>query len=175
MNYARLSSLLCVSLVVAVLAASCTSTHDTADVVPPLRGAFQSDAGGKLIDEATACAELTQAESSARAALGCDALKRDCPAYIRPAGGAGCFLYDEASVAGCVDHFNSFGSCDAFDARPCLVTAVSHCDAGDSGAGGAGAGGAGGQSGTAAGGAAAGGEGLGFAGEAAVGGAGGAG
>jgi hypothetical protein len=153
MNYARLSSLLCVSLVVAVLAASCTSTHDTADVVPPLPGAFQSDAGGKLIDEATACAELTQAESSARAALGCDAPMRDCPAYIRPAGGAGCFLYDEASVAGCVDHFNSFGSCDAFDARPCLVTAVSRCDAVDSGAGGAG-----GQSGSAAGGAAAGGE-----------------
>ncbi|HWZ87263.1 MAG TPA: hypothetical protein VNW92_00385 [Polyangiaceae bacterium] len=166
MNYARLSSSLCVSLVVAVLAASCTSSHDTADVVPAPPGAFQSDAGGKLIDEATACAELTQAESSARAALGCAAPMRDCPAYIRPAGGAGCFLYDEASVAGCVDQFNTFGTCDAFDARPCLVTAVSHCDSG--------AGGAGGQSGTAAGGAESGGEAA-VAGGATVGGGAGAG
>ena len=138
MNYARLSSLLCVSLITAVLAASCTSTHDTADVVPSSPGAYQPDAGGKLVDEATACAALVQAESSARAALGCDAVKHECPSYIRPAGGADCFLYDQASLDGCTALYNSFDSCDKFDQRPCLLTAESNCESGDSGAGGAG-------------------------------------
>jgi hypothetical protein len=138
MNYARLSSLLCVSLVTAVLAASCSSTHDTADVVPSSPGAFQPDAGGKLVDEATACAALVKSESNARATLGCDAVKHECPSYIRPAGGAGCFLYDQASLDGCAALYQSFTSCDKFDQRPCLLTAESMCDSVDSGAAGAG-------------------------------------
>jgi hypothetical protein len=149
MNFARCSSLLCVSLVTAVLAASCASTHDTADVVPALPGAFQPDGGGPLIDEATACAELSQAESRARVALGCVEVKRSCPGFIRPAGGADCFRYDQASLDGCSDLFDSFSSCEQFEQRPCLATAVSDCDV-DSGAL-TGASGAGGQSGGAAG------------------------
>lgn len=139
--------LLCVSLLTAVLAASCTSTHDTADVIPPLPGAFQPDGGGALIDEAAACAQMTDAESKARAALGCDKMKRDCPAYIRPAGGADCFVYDQASVQGCVDLYDSFTSCDNFEQRPCLVTAKSNCDEPGPDSGAAGASAAGGQSG----------------------------
>ena len=65
MNYARLSSLLCATALGAVLAASCASTHDTADVVPSPPGAVQPDAGGKSVDEATACAKVSGAESSA--------------------------------------------------------------------------------------------------------------
>jgi hypothetical protein len=147
MNYARLSSLLCASLLTAVLAASCTSSPDTADVVPSLPGAFQPDAGGKTVDEATACSKLTEAESSARAALGCDAVTHTCPDYVRPAGGADCFVYDQGSLDGCTTLYNSFVSCDQFDSRPCLLTAVSNCDQTDSGAAN---GGAGGQTSTAA-------------------------
>jgi hypothetical protein len=150
MNYARLSSLLCASLLTAVVAASCTSTHDTADVVPSSPGAFQPDAGGKLVDEATACAALVKSESDARAALGCDAVKHECPSYIRPAGGEGCFLYDQASLDGCAALYQSFTSCDKFDQRTCLLTAESNCDSVDSGAAGAGgqpATGAGGEGG----------------------------
>jgi hypothetical protein len=146
MNYARLSSLLCATVVSAVLGASCASTHDTADVVPSPPGAVQPDAGGKSVDEATACAKVTGAESSARAALSCDPVLRTCPNYIRPAGSNGCFVYDEASVDGCVTLFNSFTSCAEFDQQPCLVTAEP-CDAGDSGAS---SGGAGDQTGTGA-------------------------
>jgi hypothetical protein len=138
MNFARWSNLLCLAALAAVLAASCTSTHDTADVVPSLPGAFQPDAGGKLIAETTACSELTKAESAARAALGCDMVTRDCPSYIRPAGGADCFVYDQASVNGCENLYQSFTTCDEFDQRPCLVTAVSQCDGTNSGSGGAG-------------------------------------
>ena len=153
MNYARWSSLLCASLLTAVVAASCSSAHDTADVVPAEPGAFQPDAGGKLIDEASACAALTKAERDARAALGCDAVTHDCPAYIRPAGGADCFVYDQASVDGCKVLFDSFTSCDDFDQRPCLVTAESRCDAVDSGVAAAGgAAGTAGESGRASGG-----------------------
>jgi hypothetical protein len=159
MNFARWSTWLCVSLVSAVLAASCTSAPDMADVVPALPGAFQPDAGGPLVDEVTACTKLSQAESGARAALGCDPVTRACPVYIRPAGGADCFLYSQASLDGCSELYDSFSSCDQFEQRPCLVTAVSTCivaegAGGQGGAasanGGAGAGGAtnaGGQSG----------------------------
>jgi hypothetical protein len=130
MNYARLSSLLCASAVVAVLAASCTSTHDTADVVPSPPGAFQPDGGGSLVDEDTACAALTAAESAARMTLGCPAAKRVCPDYIRPAGNDNCFMYDVASVSGCKDLYDSFTTCAEFDQRPCLLTAEASCDAG---------------------------------------------
>jgi hypothetical protein len=146
MNHSRMASSVCASLLAAVLAASCVSTHDTADVVPSPPGAFQPDAGGTALDEATACAELTEAESAARAALGCDPVLRKCPDYIRPAGDDGCFLYDQASVDGCTTLYNSVMSCDAFDQRPCLLSAES-CDAGSAGPGSGGAGGAGGQSG----------------------------
>ena len=143
MNYARLSSLLCATVLGAIVGASCTSTHDTADVVPSPPGAVQPDAGGKSIDEATACMQLTGAESSARAALGCAAVTRTCPNYIRPAGSTACFVYDQTSVEGCVILYNSFTSCAEFDQEPCLATAEP-CD-GDSGIG---SGGAGGQTGT---------------------------
>jgi hypothetical protein len=146
MKYVRGYCLLCVSLVAAVLAASCTSTHDNADVVPAQPGAFQPDAGGALIDEATACAALTKAESKARAALSCDAVERDCPSYIRPAGGEGCFVYDQASLDGCSTLYTSFTSCDDFDRHPCVLTAESKCDAAGEG-GASGLGGASGVSG----------------------------
>jgi hypothetical protein len=144
MNYARLSSLLCATVISAVLGASCASTHDTADVVPSPPGAVQPDAGGKSVDEATACAKVSGAESSARAALSCDPVVRTCPNYIRPAGSDACFVYDEASVNGCVTLFNSFTSCAEFDQQPCLVTAEP-CNDVDSGAS---SGGAGDQTGT---------------------------
>jgi hypothetical protein len=150
MNYARLSSLLCATLLTTVLAASCTSTHDTADVVPSPPGAFQPDAGGALVDEDTACAALTSSESKARAALGCDAVKHVCPSYVRPAGGEGCFVYDQASLDGCEALYDSFTDCADFDQRPCLLTAESKCGV-DSGSP-PGAGGAGGQASVGAGG-----------------------
>jgi hypothetical protein len=150
MNYARLSSLLCATALGAVLAASCASTHDTADVVPSPPGAVQPDAGGKSVDEATACAKVTGAESSARAALSCEPVVRTCPNYIRPAGSNACFLYDEASVDGCVTLFNSFTSCAEFDEQPCLVTAEP-CDSGTSSGGAGDQGGAAGSDSGAAG------------------------
>ena len=84
MKHARLPSLLCASLLTVILAASCSSTHDTADVIPSTRGAVQPDGGGELIDEASACSGLVKAESDARIRLGCDAVKRECPTAIRP-------------------------------------------------------------------------------------------
>lgn len=143
MNYARLSSLLVASVLTAVLAASCAATHDTADVVPAPPGAFQPDGGGKSLDEATACAELTQAESMARMALSCDPVTRTCPDYIRPAGSTACFTYDQDSVLTCAALYNTLTSCDELNQEPCLVTAQP-CAGGDSGPG---SGGAAGQSG----------------------------
>ncbi len=123
-----------------VVAASCSKQKDTQDYVPSQRGAIQPDAGGQLRDEVTACETLTTAEASARKDLGCPAVARSCPDYIRPAGGADCFQYEQASLDGCVELFRSFTSCEDFALHPCLVSAVSKCDSvgGEAGAGGAG-------------------------------------
>ncbi|HEY5374700.1 MAG TPA: hypothetical protein VIK01_13530, partial [Polyangiaceae bacterium] len=128
----------CLALLALVAAASCTSAKDTEDYVPSQPGAVQPDTNGKLIDEATACTELSNAESSARSTLGCAAAKHTCPDYIRPVGGADCFKYDEGSVKGCATKFDSFMSCDDFDRHPCVVTAKSECATADTSEGGMG-------------------------------------
>ena len=137
-SLSRTVSWLCLCGVALVVAASCTSQKDTQDYVPSQRGAVQPDAGGKLVAETPACDALTGAEAKARKDLGCPALAHACPEYIRPAGGADCFQYDQASLDGCVDLFSSFISCEDFTLHPCIVSAVSKCDsAGEVGAGGA--------------------------------------
>jgi hypothetical protein len=134
----RLALAALAALVALALGVACTKSEDTRDYVPSERGAVQPDAGGALLSETNACSELTAAEAKARAALGCDAVKRLCPAFIRPAGGEACFEYSQASVKGCATLYDSFTGCDDFTLHPCLISAVSNCaGAGEGGAGGA--------------------------------------
>ena len=135
---ARRLRLLCLSGLVLAVAASCSKTEDTQAYVPSEQGAVQPDAGGVLLSEASACSALKAAESRARDALGCPALTRECPGYIRPAGGADCFQYSQDSVTGCESLYESFSACEDFDRHPCLIAAISNCDAPDAGEGGAG-------------------------------------
>jgi hypothetical protein len=149
----RAARAVCLAVLGLAAAASCTSAKDTEGYVPSQPGAVQPDAtkNGKTEDEATACSALTKAESSARSMLGCDAAKRTCPDYIRPAGGADCFVYDQGSVTECVQQLGMFTDCADFDLHPCLVIAKSQCssESGEGGAGGiGGAPGEGGSSGT---------------------------
>ncbi len=151
MKSVRLSSCVCASLfalLLGALGASCSSTPDTAEVIPPLGGAVQPDGGGKLVDEDTACAALVKAETDARTKLRCDSVTHSCPSFIRPAGGEGCFVYDQTSIDACSTLYAGFSSCDQFDQSPCLLTAESKCDEPS------GTGGAGGESGASEGGAA---------------------
>lgn len=124
------------------LAVGCSTQKDTEAFVPAERGAIQPDAGGALVSEAEACQSLKNAEGSARQTLSCPTLLRSCPDYIRPAGGADCFKYDQGSIDGCVALYASFASCEDFAQHPCLISAVSKCDSigagGASGEGGAG-------------------------------------
>jgi hypothetical protein len=137
----RAARAVCLAMLALAAASSCTSAEDTESYVPSQPGAVQPDSNGKPIDEAMACSDLTQAESSARSMLGCDAAKHTCPDYIRPVGGADCFKYDEGSVTACAKTFGTFTDCADFDLHPCIVTAISQCggaDAGEAGAGGMG-------------------------------------
>jgi hypothetical protein len=135
----RAARAVCLVSLALLAAASCTSAKDTEDYVPSQPGAVQPEANGKLIDEATACSTLSKAESSARSMLGCDAAKRTCPDYIRPAGGADClFEYDQGTVNACAKQLDTFTSCDDFDLHPCLVTAKSNCATDDTSEGGSG-------------------------------------
>jgi len=133
----RVARAVCLALLATVAAASCTSAKDTEDYVPSQPGAVQPKTNGQPIDEATACADLSKAEASARSMLGCNAAKHTCPDYIRPAGGA-CFVYDQGSVTECAKTFGTFTACSDFDLHPCIVTATSPCTSGDTGEGGTG-------------------------------------
>jgi len=138
MNRAKRRLVLAVSAVL-VLGSACTESKDTAAHLPSERGAVQPDAGGALIGELIACSELKAVEAATRAQLGCGAVTRECPEFIRPAGGEGCFEYSEASVKACSALYQSFTSCDEFTKHPCLISAVSNCEgAGEGGAGAAG-------------------------------------
>jgi hypothetical protein len=117
---------------------SCTSVKDDEPSVPSQPGAVQPDTTGVLLDEASACSQLDNAEKSARSDLGCSAATHTYPDYIRPAGGAACFAYDKGSVAACVKLYQGFTACTDFDVHPCLITAVSQCDVGAGGEGGMG-------------------------------------
>ncbi|HYQ18083.1 MAG TPA: hypothetical protein VEQ58_20055 [Polyangiaceae bacterium] len=122
--------------------ASCTSSEDTEPFIPAVEGAKQPSGSGKLVSEDAACERVLAAAKSAYARLGCDAPKLgDCPGFVRPAGGSGCFEYYETSVAACESSYKDAGSCRTLS--PCIVTAerndsLSSCelDDGDNGMGG---------------------------------------
>ncbi len=134
----RAARAVCLAVLALAAAASCTSAKDTEGYVPSQPGAVQPKTNGQLIDEATACADLSKAETSARSMLSCPASKHTCPDYIRPVGGADCFKYDEGSVSECAKLFGTFTDCDDFDEHPCIVTVQSPCTTDDSGEGGTG-------------------------------------
>src|SRR5687767_7681161 len=104
----------------------CGSSTDTKDTVPA-RPAFEMpDGGGAKISESEACSLLSQALSGSAQRLMCTAPAVSCPSYVRPAGGEGCFEYDEASVTACVRFIaQDYTRCSDFAARRCIVTAIS--------------------------------------------------
>ncbi len=135
----RAARAVCLGLGALATAASCTSVKDDEDYVPSQPGAVQPTASGTQLSESAACERLTNAEDDARSALRCKPASHSCPADIRPAGGADCFMYDEGSIDACAELYQDFTSCDAFDQRPCLITATSSCaEAGEGGQGGEG-------------------------------------
>jgi hypothetical protein len=132
--------------------ASCTSSEDTEPYVPAVSGATQPEADGELIGEEEACDRLKSAAEEAYERLGCpEPSFAGCPAFVRPAGGSGCYEYSEGSVEACEAAYEAADSCRSLS--PCLATAVPNAElpscehlgvpaGGGAGAGGAGAGGA---------------------------------
>ena len=144
---------------------NCANSEDTEPYVPSKQGANQPGGDGALISEDDACERLRSAALSAYEGLGCTApTYPECPGFVRPGGGSGCYEYREDSVAACENEYEDATSCSSLS--PCLATAelnleLATCepltpDEGTAGAGGnAGtdAGGAGGASGASQGGA----------------------
>jgi hypothetical protein len=103
--------------------ASCTKSEDTEPLVPAMQGAKQPDGGGNLIGEDEACERLSSAAKAAYKRVGCDAPELlDCPAFVRPGGGSGCYQYSEESVASCEQSYKDASSC--LELSPCAATAV---------------------------------------------------
>jgi hypothetical protein len=131
-----------------LLYASCTGSEDTEPYVPAVNGATQPEADGDLIGEEEACDRLESAAQDAYERLGCPEPSFEaCPAFLRPAGGSGCYEYSEGSVEACEAAYEDADSCRSLS--PCLATAVPNAELptcelpvvpGAGGAGGAGAG-----------------------------------
>lgn len=103
------------------LAASCTKSEDTEPYVPAQQGATQPSASGALISEADACDRLRQAYEGTYDDLGCDLPEPpDCPDFIRPGAGSGCYEYYEDSVAACEKAYQDASSCGSL--VPCVVS-----------------------------------------------------
>jgi hypothetical protein len=139
---------LVLALGVAPLFASCATSEDTEPFVPSVEGAKQPDDGGDLVSEEDACDRLRRAALDAYERLDCTTPEYPaCPAFLRPAGGSGCYEYRADSIESCEQTYDEATSCRLLS--PCLATAeldtdLPTCDLlvadGSGGAGGAGAG-----------------------------------
>ena len=120
-----------------------------------MEGAKQPPGKGDLLSEDAACERLLGGAKAAYKRLGCGALEAEaCPAYVRPAGGSGCYEYFEDSVVACEQAYEDAASCR--DLSPCVATAMRNdalptCESVEepSGVGGAGGAGGAGQAGDA--------------------------
>jgi hypothetical protein len=138
---------LVLALGVAPLFASCATSEDTEPFVPSVQGARQPDNGGDLVSEDDACDRLRSAALDAYERLDCTAPEYpDCPGFLRPGGGSGCYEYRADSIDSCEQAYEDATSCRLLS--PCLATAelnteLPTCDLpvvedGSGGAGGAG-------------------------------------
>jgi len=104
------------------LFASCTSSEDTEPFVPAAEGAKQPSDQGSLVTEDEACDKLLTAANAAYKRLHCEPPQfPDCPGFLRPGGGSGCYDYYEDSVTACVKAYGAAGTCR--ELSPCLATA----------------------------------------------------
>jgi hypothetical protein len=101
---------------------NCANSEDTEPYVPSKQGANQPGGDGALISEDDACERLRSAALSAYEGLGCTApTYPECPGFVRPGGGSGCYEYREDSVAACEKEYDDATSCSSLS--PCLATA----------------------------------------------------
>jgi hypothetical protein len=102
--------------------ANCANSEDTEPLVPAMRGATQPNGSGDLVSEDEACERLRSAALSAYEDLRCpEPDYPECPGFLRPGGGSGCYEYREGSVASCEREYEDATSCS--NLAPCLATA----------------------------------------------------
>ena len=90
-------------------------------------GATQPEGGGALLSEADACERVRSAALDAYDQLNCDEPTfPECPAFLRPGGGSGCYEYREGSIEACEQAYEEASSCRTLG--PCLVTAEQNLD-----------------------------------------------
>ena len=87
-----------------------------------MRGATQPKGSGDLISEDEACERLRSAALAAYEDLRCvEPDYPECPGFLRPGGGSGCYEYREGSVTSCERAYEDATSCS--NLAPCLATA----------------------------------------------------
>jgi hypothetical protein len=111
----------------ALLVASCTTDEDTEPHVPSMPGGTQPEGSGALLSEEDACERARSAALGAYERLNCDEPTfPECPAFLRPGAGSGCYEYREGSIEACEQAYEDAPSCRSL--APCLVTAEQNLD-----------------------------------------------
>jgi hypothetical protein len=117
-----------------VVVSACVSDPTVENDVPARSGAHQPGVTpGSVLSAKDACDQVLSAEKSARDQLSCAARTPApvCPSYLAVAGAMPCDSYEETTVTACVAAIGKYTSCDDFDTKPCIVTAIAcHAPAG---------------------------------------------
>lgn len=86
-------------------------------------GKVYPEPNGVPISEAEACDLLQGAYSQRVTDLGCGTKTvRTCPSFVRVSYDPDCVQFDQGSVLGCVDHWNSISLCDLLFEDDCVAT-----------------------------------------------------
>jgi hypothetical protein len=104
------------------LFASCAASEDTEPFVPAVEGARQPKGSGVLVSEDEACERLLKKAEAAYERVGCTSPRfAECPGFLRPGGGSGCYEYFDDSVSACEETYENAVSCR--ELSPCVATA----------------------------------------------------
>ena len=85
---------------------------------------FKPDPNGVPISETDACDILQSTVQDKALALSCSKTVRTCPGFLRVQYDPDCVQYDEGTVTGCRDYYNSILTCDELVEESCALVVL---------------------------------------------------
>jgi len=89
------------------------SSGDDGKVHPP--------ANGQHMSETAACDALQSAFRDKALTMGCTNTVRTCPGFLRVQYSPDCMEYDQGTVQGCIDYFQTIWSCEELIEDSCVL------------------------------------------------------
>jgi hypothetical protein len=85
-------------------------------------GRHYPEPNGVHISETEACQVIGDALRGRALSLGCSKTVRTCPGLLRTQYDPDCMEYDQGTVYGCVDYFQSQSACEGLVETDCVLT-----------------------------------------------------